>query len=64
MTEAERAAAQAKLELEERQIAQIRKKIAEEDRYSESFKKSGSELLKSFGSLAGSLNDGTQGVAA
>jgi hypothetical protein len=64
MTEAEIRLAAQKLELEERLSAQIRKKIAEEDRYSESFKKSGSELLKSFGSLAGSLNDGTQGLAA
>ena len=60
MTEAERALAEA----QEREISQIRKKIAEEDRYAESFKKAGSELIKSFGALAGSLNDGTQGVAA
>ena len=60
MTDAERA----KAEAQEREIAQIRKKIAEEDRYSESFKKAGSDLIKSFGALAGSLNNGTQGVAA
>ena len=60
MTEAERALAEA----QEREISQIRKKIAEEDRYAESFKKAGSDLIKSFGALAGSLNNGTQGVAA